>query len=607
MLEAVRNWTAGTRISPVFALSHDLLATELGVDDSDKVRCLLFLGPLPPFDVLALVPRLQLPPRLWLTLGAYNIIVDTCNQGDIQLLVDWAQAHQHRWECWTVENDTLLECRYWAPLPKDLKWRQALSSLILQTHSTELKDAAEEYVALIAATLSRAEIVCPALVEHLLRIHGQVVSRISPDREIENPRGLTALLVDLNAGLSRFSSQTFSGASPILETECHFWTHSLLGTGTANLAIHNLATHVESTLGDARIQERIQGFTTILEAPRFEGVYSYNEPIWKQEWIEKVPVAQNPQTLQPLVSYLSGRDGFKTTESTISVPLNIITSCTSLRWHLLTITHEFTHTIMKGVLAAVLPEFGTDEYGNVLQVWNQRRPPANLLESVRHYLIAALNIIEQNEGANPLGHPANEDAIHRLIARRKEEVEEIMVHAFDFVYYYGNDTDRYIRSIWHSWDSIPSLQSRIPGYVLRTLTSVSLKYLERPDRAITIYQEVRQALESTLAQADGTTYIREALDHLEREWQPTLRMRLAGREPLVAFVKAFLQSSKLLQKVRGGVTESRSGIPTPEPGVLSSNNLANPLRFAADHTDFGGTRTEAAWLLTTLAYNWRLV
>ena len=50
--------------------------------------------------------------------------------------------------------------------------------------------------------------------------------------------------------------------------------------------------------------------------------------------------------------------------------------------------------------------------------------------------------------------------LRRLLQRWRQDVDETMVHAFDFLYFYGKDVSRYIAGIWSSWGTIPNIGTR---------------------------------------------------------------------------------------------------------------------------------------------------
>ena len=367
------------------------------------------------------------------------------------------------------------------------------------------------------------------------------------------------------------------GSSPIRETECHFWTHSLLGVGIANIALANARRFLARTLGQARIPERVSAYRSIQHDIPDLANASFKDGVWTADWIDAVAIEAHPSPLFPQISYFSGRDGFKTTETTLSAPLSAITSRSSTRWSLLTITHEASHTIISGVLSVILPDFkGNAELDIAVNVLNGAAP-MNLLEELRSFVLRVMvEMAEQSEKDDAPDHLTNIYVID-AVRRWRDEVEEIMVHTFDFLFFYGQQIDYYLVSIWRSWDTIPHLNSRVTNYLLRTLCVAASRHLDSPNMFGAAYEDAKRALVSAAASLGPDSYVNVALEELNEystdseEVQKQIQVRIG----LVAVVKAFLHSPLLLQQVRGhSGTARRAAIDlsreTSELGILQA-------------------------------------
>jgi hypothetical protein len=102
-----------------------------------------------------------------------------------------------------------------------------------------------------------------------------------------------------------------------------------------------------------------------------------------------------------------------------------------------------------------------------------------------------------------------------VVRRWREEVEEIMVHTFDFLYFYGQQVDYYLNSIWRSWDTIPHLNSRVADYLLRTLCVAASRYLDSPNTFRSALEDAKRALTSAANALGAKSYVRMALSELE--------------------------------------------------------------------------------------------
>ena len=58
-------------------------------------------------------------------------------------------------------------------------------------------------------------------------------------------------------------AQALTGISPVTESECHYWGHSFLGLGSANIALWNICSFLQRTLGEARIAGRVRSLARV--------------------------------------------------------------------------------------------------------------------------------------------------------------------------------------------------------------------------------------------------------------------------------------------------------------------------------------------------------
>jgi hypothetical protein len=496
-----------------------------------------------------------------------------------------------------------------APPTRPERLLGALAKFQLKSSHAELRDAREEYCALLAAASSRALKVDPALASELEQASSIIVRAVT-DHAGRKGNGhdlpAIALLTDANAALSRFTSQMFSGFSPIFETECHFWTHSMLGTGVANLALVEVRRFITKKLGEARIPGQIDMLRTVVDEGIINEVLS-DGPIWNGPWLHKLPdftrrpvLPQPLEPLCPLITYLSGRDGFHTTQVSLSAPLNVLTSCSSLRWSLLTITHEMSHRIVDEALSFVLPDpTKPQEVERAAALVNETVRPANVLECLQ---LKLLDAIARLNAASPIIEP--EDTVSPahvldLIGTRREEVEEVMVHVFDFIYFYGSVADSYVPAIWRSWDAIPSLNRRLSAYVLRTLCAVHSKYWASPKPTQDTITAVTAGMEVVAKTDKDNVYIQEALAYLKNN-KELLQEQMRRRRLLIAFVRTFLQSPQILQGVRGQAIKQEKSTDLTLDGLP----IENPLRFIEAQTaSTGFSRLRSFLLLTRLAFD----
>lgn len=222
--------------------------------------------------------------------------------------------------------------------------------LAKKTLPNELREAISEYCPLVLSTLNRAGQFPAPFVSDLELVHDHVERTVASLSHAPHgePSAYQVLgqIITINAALARFSSQTFAGTSPIRQTECHFWSNSLLGIGVATLGLWKLNRFLEAKLGTKRLAARILSFQSVTENIPKLSKLPITDDIWTTDHLKSAPGADqttDPPALIPLLTYFSGREGFNSTETTISAPLASVSACNSLRWSLLTLTHEISH------------------------------------------------------------------------------------------------------------------------------------------------------------------------------------------------------------------------------------------------------------------------
>jgi hypothetical protein len=203
-------------------------------------------------------------------------------------------------------------------------------------------------------------------------------------------------LVNINAALSRLTSQTYSGISPILETECHFFTHSLLAVGTATMAIANFRRFIEDRVHESRLIGRLKCLAK--QPPWTFDLMSLGtaHEFWDREHlfaaeIDELLEESPPTARMPTITYFSGRDGFRSTRLALSAPLEVLTGANSRTWSVLTLTHELCHILVDAVLGTLFPS-ATDSGLNAkrAELCLSTARPRSRLEQLQRFLLQGL-------------------------------------------------------------------------------------------------------------------------------------------------------------------------------------------------------------------------
>ena len=216
--EALLDWKPSMRISPIFAVDRPHAPSTSALRGR---RRLLFIGPVHP-DALRWAQRNS---RLFVSLGLLNVLLLPNSRAEAAKLLKWAKEKGLLYEAWDLENGVVKKAVFSEAGAAPAELLKGLANLSSMALPPELSDAVGEYCPLMACTVSRGSSFPSAMLQDLRQIDNYVVETV---RELKGSAGentpyrVLGQLLSVNAGLSRFSSQTFAGTSPIMETECHF-------------------------------------------------------------------------------------------------------------------------------------------------------------------------------------------------------------------------------------------------------------------------------------------------------------------------------------------------------------------------------------------------
>lgn len=602
----IAKWTASTRVSPVFCVE------ELGKKYSPSTCLfpgkgyLVFVGPVHPDTILARRPQRGF---LWLTLGLFNAVVSVSSRTDLRNLLKWCKKENHPFDAWRIDGGIAHHFRSWSVDSQATEWRKGLSSLSNAQFAGELKESIQEYCPLMASTLARS-VALPMQVRNELHQISDEYDKLlrefkERDSEVDSRYQALGQVLTFNAGLSRFSSQTFAGTSPIAQTECHFWQHSFLGIGVATLAFRKLRQFLGATLGSARIPQRFAKFEGLPnDVPDFKDLLR-NPTV--DYFASVTPDEDEP--IIPTLTYFSGRDGYHSTETTISAPLAAVSSCNSRRWSLLTVTHEIAHMVIRAVLSEILPDLHNESsLSTCLELLDVDEPTQNLLAEIRRQLLFTMLKMDEAVAGRTGTVDLDTEKLRDLIQRWRQDVDEIMTHVFDFIYCYGSNAERYVGGIWASWGTVPNVSSRVRDYVVRTICAVLSGDLRRGKIAEeTAKTKVLRCLTDLQDHNQGGRYINEAIEHIENCWETEIKERVKARRTLVKIVRCFLFSQTVATAVRaepeikGGESETQGyALRTKR---IDSQQIRNPLRFIESYTKHSSPSViESVWMLYVLAF-----
>lgn len=586
MDEALEHWGASSRCSPIFPLNRSEWPKK------GEPYSAWFVGPMYP-------GRLPQGISAFLSLGLYNLVLISKSREEADRVTALLAANPSvAWESWEVGEDGYIgSVGYSDSLKQNFKVFTDLGGVKLHEGLHSMTD---EYRTLVAATANKAHTYIPEVAAETRRFDAGF------RKYLESPSHKDVIkaqwLVNVNAALSRFSSQTFAGISPITETECHYWTHSLLGVGTATQALVMIRRQVQVAFDRADFRNRLKALALLPSNSSRLDQLSPSAGYWQHHHLPKLAPTDVEQ-MTPIV-FFSGRDGFRSTAHTLSVPLEVISAANTIGWSLRTLTHELSHVFVDTILGALLPTASDPEFTNRIARLFDSEPASNLLEDLQAAMCWALyaTIRRNAEDAELTGAELAE-----IIRQTYPEVSEILTHIFDFQYFYQSDPEIYIASIWASWDVIPNILDRVPEYLVRTLSAIMVLNLTAEDPYRAAAAQVEAELRKLLTLMPEANIIQVALDVLKAKGDD-FRRQLISHMPLVAISKAFFFSQDIAAVIAREKSQSRSAKEPFKANEFDADvQVDNPLSFVYRQSRRSSFSNEpdpikSAWIMTHLAF-----
>lgn len=344
-------------------------------------------------------------------------------------------------------------------------------------------------------------------------------------------------LVQINSALSYVISQAFSGTFPLRESECQIRRHSLLGIGTAINALSSLARFVERVFEAYPVDETIDQFYDL--APGIDisplTITDFNATRWSDEkhhidyYLERMTTVPS----KPKLVFFSGRLGFRESEFAVTAALQVLASADSVRWSLVTLSHELMHAHVRALLSVIFdePQQGAESsfprYHDQLKKLMKGQLGAHDLGLRASLRLAILNYCAVRPWINKIAaRRATEDEIRlpeygelrEVFVQEFGWINHIFVHVFDYYYFYNANDHVYVRLLWESWSTVPGVLENVEEYLLRTIITISTKEVgslnDKFARATAIIDE---QLKQVLQQQPNNVVVTQALTHLSVE------------------------------------------------------------------------------------------
>lgn len=648
-------WDGTTRISPVWPIYFSNSASHPAKNNKflgrklseDSYVC--FLGPASPpefFNTLqtSLLTSLK-PGDAWFSLGYYNFILLLQNENETSAVFDFCADSKCHAEIWSVLDQSSIghircDSIEYYNVPNSEHDVEESHIPIIPTGSIDdvkssidatIKQAFYEFHALRQVCKFRSGSRLQPFVKDVTMISKYVptVDAILAMQESvaggdpgANPEknNIAALthrdqILGVNAGLSRQISQALSGTPPLIQTECQFWPHSLLGTATANLALRNLASFIMGCVNRSNYSYNYQEFFASPLADNIDGaekpfvpsgkISKYNEFSLNSE----SPASGEDEYVVPNpITYFSGRDGFRYGVFTNSAPLLSITGCNSKQWNLATISHELSHRVISPKiqhLFILLREWVTTQGDAELKKLSLAET-TTVSEATMTLLSNAITMLEGLRLGAERFDSAVAEPIHFIyngILQNEHELEEKLVHSFDFYHFFNQDSSRYVSSIWQSWAVQPSIAVKFEKYVERTAVALAIKHIGSANWCELAYEDFLQA--SCKGHFWHQTIYREKLErHLVKNRNLVEKM-IRRNWAIIALFYLIFRSKRLAELVERETRDAKDAkaLSLYDVSGLHFPKFTNPLKVAREYGDGKvPDSAKSAWLLSLLAY-----
>jgi len=422
---------------------------------------------------------------------------------------------------------------------------------------------------------------------------------------------LTDQLIQINSALSYFISQAYSGIVPILDHECLIRNYSLLGVGTAHNGLAAFTEFCELTFQrlpvDTVIKKEFKkapGFACQFnpgEAPKEAVDPRFNVDFYLND-VERLQSKLN-------LSYFSCRLGFRETQFTITVPLQILTHSGTACWSLMTLTHELMHAHVRAILAALFAPLGSHDSAKTFDEWSVRFQkefrsanfiPGSLLETLRFAVLnycfekPAIDLsaakLADAPGDNVLTTDLKMVDTNRFATRFQafyREINEIIVHVLDFNYFYDCREEPYLMLLWESWAPVAAVMDNVEEYLLRSLLAISSRYsgnnYSRFTQAIDTLSGVLRKLGEKQGAPPLLAYARSRLV------DPILKKQLATKFSLGVYLVDIVQQCLVSKHIHAALYTDPNRTKKDlayfyalDTGDFAAVPIASPVAFVAD-------------------------
>ena len=523
------------RVSPIFPL----FPSKVKYINSGYFN-IIFYSFKDPFRILGKVKKSEnddLKWRTWFSTGLCSVILiyEPGCEYCADLLESLSRVKPTSKEVWNIQNDQLIDYQFNIEDTAPLNYEHFSIDDYSYLNST-IRTILDEFCANIRLVIPKIAIYFPSELDTFYKLNIQVnilikelvylttfkgdipntLDDCTPEELKDSPLLREKIfqqnidrIVQINSALGYVATQALSGCTPILERRSLIRRHSLLGVGSAILALNKLVRSIEFSFSQFPIENIV--LEQMEKSPAIQNLkipYYSDFSDWERNSINQWQGEIKPRSIYPKLSYFSGRLGFRETEYTVSIPLHSISHGVTLDWSLLTVTHEMLHGHVRNLLTRLF-DGGKNKskfnnyYENYQKIIKEEFKELTYADSIRSMILfyCAYTIdfgsltrisISTAESRHIINH-SKEDVLLSF-EREFRNINEIFVHILDLHYNYAGRLKVYIPLIWRSWSSVPHVRANLRHYILRTLITIAsieeFKGIERFKQSLGIMLEI---------------------------------------------------------------------------------------------------------------------
>lgn len=611
--QVLRGWNAGSRMSPIWRVLNGVL--EDGGIDVYPTGFVFFVGMTNPAELeVGFFPRVknETPSlRVLSSLGVFNIILSVSTENEAKIIGEYLDSTDLAFEEWELIKNVSHGMAVRSILLERSDYDFGLNKLT--SDEVKLKSKHVELATNTLAAARRGQLYFPWLENDLKKVltsYYESLAAIDVCDSVERSHYLDVAyyrIINANSAISRFTSQALTGIQPIENSEGHYWPHSALGVGVASNAVRNVAAFIAARVGEFDFVQRVADLNG-KPYPFTERPVDLTMDEMNVDFLTASP-STSTEKMVP-ICFFSGRDSFKHDIYSLSLPLETLEAATCHQWSLRTITHELTHRIIEPILGLLLPA----EHTEMVDADRNSKVhmdylPKDLLDAARVGLLDSLMALARNQEPDFIDD-ANRDIeqyskLYDCLIEFSDQVEEFMVHTFDFFYFYSRSPSEYVQSLWLSWGIIPHLEGRLDEYIARTIVALSANTLHLKDSIQKAREQFILSFEKDYIRANNPHY-ETVLSRVKSDeyWSSKLGPIVTAGSVAARFVVVFLYSDAASTHMYSDAALEAGDGYDVKKGEYSNKRYTNPLRLMQEFsTSEKVSPADSAWLFHLLTFN----